>query len=77
MTNESFFSGSYGGINARIHQHSKLECKICWYVYDPQLGDDFWHIPPGTAFADLPDHWTCPECDGKKHDFLVLDNESP
>lgn len=50
---------------------AKLECKICWHVYDPSEGDSVWQIPPGTAFADLPAHWSCPECGAPKKDFLV------
>ncbi|MDE1928254.1 MAG: rubredoxin [Burkholderiales bacterium] len=52
---------------------SKLECKICWTVYDPALGDEVWQIPPGTPFSALPEHWTCPNCSAEKHNFLLLD----
>nr|WP_232056868.1 rubredoxin [Methylomonas rhizoryzae] len=51
-----------------------MECKICWHVYDPDCGDEVWQIPPGTAFADLPDHWSCPECGAPKRDFLLLES---
>jgi rubredoxin len=51
----------------------RRECKICWQVYDPAEGDpDVWQIPPGTSFADLPAHWTCPNCAATKDQFLVL-----
>lgn len=50
----------------------RLECKICWYVYDPAEGDPAWQIPPGTAFAALPEHWRCPICDAGRDQFLVL-----
>lgn len=60
--------------SGRIGAHTRLECKICWYVYDPDLGDEYWQIPAGTAFTDLPEHWSCPDCDGKKQDFLVFDD---
>ena len=40
----------------------------------PELGDEVWQIPAGTAFAGLPAHWSCPECGGKKQDFLLLDD---
>ena len=53
---------------------TRLECKICWTIYDPALGDEVWQIPPGTAFADLPPHWTCPNCSAEKDKFLVLDD---
>ncbi len=71
---EGFFKDSFGGANTRIAEDTKLECKICWHVYDPKLGDDYWQVPPGTPFSKLPDNWSCPNCDGAKSDFLVLDN---
>nr|WP_305888736.1 rubredoxin [Methylomonas sp. SURF-2] len=52
---------------------AKLECKICWHVYDPAEGDDVWQVPPGTAFMELPSHWSCPQCGAPKQDFLLLD----
>jgi len=70
---EGFFSGAYGGDAARLDPKAKLECKICWHVYDPDNGDEVWQIPPGTAFAELPDHWSCPECGAPKRDFLLLE----
>jgi rubredoxin len=57
----------------RTGEHTRLECRICWYVYDPAQGDEFEQIPPGTAFADLPDHWRCPQCDAGMDKFLPLD----
>jgi rubredoxin len=66
------FEMSYGGDNSRIKDTMRLECKICWKVYDPALGDDYWQIPPNTPFSKLPDHWRCPECDGVKEQFMVL-----
>ncbi|HIQ16863.1 MAG TPA: rubredoxin [Novosphingobium capsulatum] len=51
----------------------KLECKICWHIYDPAEGCTYWQVPPGTPFADLPDHWTCPECDAPKQGFMVVE----
>ena len=53
---------------------TRLECGICWTVYDPAEGDPVWQVPPGTSFADLPAHWTCPNCACEKHKFLVLDD---
>lgn len=70
--NEQTIPGSFGGDHSKINAQTKLECKICWHVYDPADGDEYWQIPKNTAFSDLPEHWTCPECDGKKIDFMVL-----
>jgi len=69
---EEFLPGSYGGDASKIADDAKLECKICWHVYDPAEGDEYWQIPPGTPFSQLPEHWSCPECDGKKRDFMLL-----
>lgn len=52
----------------------RMECGVCWYVYDPAKGDDVWQVAPGTEFRDLPDHWRCPECDQEKHTFLPMDD---
>jgi rubredoxin len=68
-----FFAGSYGGDAAKLKAASRLECKICWHVYDPAEGDDYWQVPAGTPFAKLPEHWTCPNCDGAKADFMVIE----
>ncbi len=67
------FEGSYLGDNARIAPAARLECGICWQVYDPVEGDPVWQIPPGTSFADLPAHWTCPNCDAPRHKFMVIE----
>ncbi|WP_334223924.1 rubredoxin [Thiosocius teredinicola] len=66
------FEGSYAGDDARLPDDAHMECKICWHVYDPAEGDDYWQIPPGTPFSQLPDHWRCPECDGAKAQFMVI-----
>lgn len=57
---------------ANLSPAARLECKICWHVYDPALGDAAWQIAAGTPFSALPEYWSCPECGSKKQDFLVL-----
>jgi flavin reductase (DIM6/NTAB) family NADH-FMN oxidoreductase RutF/rubredoxin len=54
-------------------QMSKYECNVCGYIYDPALGDPDGKIPPGTAFEQLPDSWTCPVCGAPKSDFKKVD----
>jgi rubredoxin len=66
------FEGSYLGDRQRLPAAARLECKICWWVYDPALGDAVWQVAPGTAFADLPARWRCPQCDGDADQFMVL-----
>jgi len=48
------------GQDAAATAGGRRECKI------------FWQIAPGTPFADLPSHWTCPNCSATKDQFLVL-----
>ena len=47
-------------------------CESCGYVYDPERGDPDGGIPPGTAFEDIPDNWSCPMCGARKRDFIPL-----
>ncbi len=68
----SLFESSYGGDGSKITDDTRLECGICWWVYDPALGDDTNQIAPGTPFRLLPDTWTCPNCAAEKHKFMVL-----
>ncbi len=70
----SFFGGSYGGDPSRIVATSRLECRICWYVFDPKEGDETRQVPAGTLFADLPADWSCPVCSGEKAGFMVLED---
>jgi rubredoxin len=60
---------------ARIGPATRLECRICWYVYDPLRGDPVWQIAPGTPFTSLPAHWSCPNCAAERTQFMVLDDE--
>jgi rubredoxin len=72
------FEGSYLGDDSRLTDDARMECKICWYVYDPAQGDPYWQIPPGTPFRALPEHWRCPECDGDREQFMVvIGDEAP
>lgn len=76
MSAASRFEGSYLGDATRIDAATRMECKICWHVYDPAEGCDHWQVPPGTGFAALPDHWRCPVCDGARDQFMALDGKA-
>ena len=54
---------------------ARFECGVCWHVYDPAEGDPVWQIPAGTAFADLPEDWFCPNCDGPKLKYMRLPDD--
>jgi flavin reductase (DIM6/NTAB) family NADH-FMN oxidoreductase RutF/rubredoxin len=50
----------------------KYVCKVCGWVYDPEIGDPDGGIKPGTEFEDIPDTWVCPVCGAAKSDFELL-----
>jgi rubredoxin len=52
---------------------AKMECGVCWHVYDPVAGDAVWQIAQGTPFSALPDDWRCPNCDAAQSRFLRLE----
>jgi rubredoxin len=47
----------------------KYECNGCGWIYDPELGDLFGDIEPGTPFSTLSNHWACPMCGEHKYNF--------
>jgi rubredoxin len=47
----------------------KYVCKVCGYIYDPELGDPDSGVPKGTAFESLPADWKCPLCGVGKEEF--------
>ena len=48
---------------------TKYVCIVCGWVYDPEKGDPDNGVAPGTAFADIPNDWVCPECGAEKDQF--------
>jgi rubredoxin len=65
---------STAGASARVDDRTRMECRICWYLYDPAEGDPQEQIPPGTPFLKLPDYWRCPQCDSAPHVFIPVDD---
>lgn len=47
----------------------KYRCKVCGYIYDPELGDADSGVNPGTPFKKLPENWVCPICGAGKDQF--------
>ena len=47
-------------------------CLICGWIYDEAAGDPDHGIAAGTAWADVPMNWTCPECGARKEDFEMV-----
>lgn len=46
-------------------------CKECNTVYDPEIGDIFNNVNPGTPFEDLPDTYSCYICSSPKENFEI------
>lgn len=55
-----------------VAQNVRWVCLVCNWIYDEALGAPEHGIDPGTAFADIPDDWYCPECGVTKADFEPL-----
>jgi rubredoxin len=51
----------------------KWQCFYCGFVYDEAQGLPEHGIAPGTAWQDVAESWVCPDCGGKKADFLMLE----
>jgi alkane 1-monooxygenase len=49
------------------------QCPGCEYVYDVAAGDEHEGFAAGTAWADVPDDWCCPDCGVReKVDFVPV-----
>lgn len=59
----------------RVGAHTRMQCKVCWYVYNPDEGCPEEAVDPGTPFLDLPDDFVCPDCEHPKTAFLPLDDD--
>lgn len=52
----------------------RYRCSVCEHVYDPAEGDPASGVAAGTAFEDLPETWSCPECGAVKADFEPMED---
>ena len=52
-----------------VPKMAKYRCRVCGYIYDPELGDPDGGIKPGTPFEKIRDNWVCPICGAAKSDF--------
>ncbi len=50
----------------------RYKCKVCGYIYDPEVGEPRRETKPGTSFEDLPDDWHCPQCGAGKNRFISI-----
>ena len=54
---------------------AKYKCTVCGWIYDPEFGDPYGGIKPGTPFEDLPEDWQCPACGMRKVVFGKIEEE--
>lgn len=50
-----------------------LVCVVCGFVYEEAAGMPEHGIAPGTAWADVPEDWMCPDCGVSKLDFEMVE----
>jgi rubredoxin len=48
-------------------------CVNCGFVYEEAVGHAATGVPPGTAWTDVPDDWTCPDCGAPKSSFEMIE----
>ncbi len=49
-------------------------CPGCGYTYEVEAGDEHEGFAAGTAWADIPDDWCCPDCGVRdKVDFVPVE----
>ena len=49
-------------------------CPGCGYVYEVAVGNELEGFAAGTAWKDIPDDWTCPDCGVReKVDFVPVE----
>jgi alkane 1-monooxygenase len=64
--------GSVAPPRVLVAEVLRARCPGCGYTYDVVAGDEREGFAAGTAWADIPDDWCCPDCGVRdKVDFLV------
>lgn len=51
----------------------KYQCIICGFIYDEAEGWPEDGIAAGTAWSDVPEDWTCPDCGITKDQFEMME----
>lgn len=59
----------------RIGPRTRMQCKVCGFVYDPEAGCLEWQVEPGTPFNEVPGNYDCPACGCPHASFIPLDRE--
>ena len=48
-------------------------CIICGWIYNEASGAPEEGIEPGTAWKDVAEDWTCPDCGAAKDEFEMVE----
>jgi alkane 1-monooxygenase len=70
------------GEDVTAHSFDDIEvlaakCPGCSYVYEVAAGNEHEGFAAGTAWNEIPDDWTCPDCGVReKLDFIPVDPET-
>lgn len=51
---------------------NRWRCELCGFEYDEAVGLPDDGIAPGTAWADVPEDWGCPDCGAMKDEFQMV-----
>ncbi|MDT0676685.1 rubredoxin [Autumnicola musiva] len=58
------------GSRKEVEETRVYQCRECLTVYDEKYGDETQGIPPGVAFKDLAEEYTCAVCEAPKSYFI-------
>lgn len=59
--------------NDVVNKRVVHQCKNCFTVYDPLIGDKDQGIEEGTKFEELPGTYQCPLCEAGKEEFIEVE----
>ena len=48
-------------------------CIVCGWIYNEKEGAPEEGLAPGTAWEDVPDDWSCPDCGAAKDEFEMVE----
>ncbi|MBF7681983.1 rubredoxin [Acinetobacter sp. B5B] len=51
----------------------KYQCIVCDFIYNEAEGWPEEGIQAGTAWEDVPEDWTCPDCGMTKSSFEMIE----
>lgn len=54
-------------------EYKKYMCLVCGFIYDEAIGIPEDGIPAGTKWSDIPESWSCPDCEASKADFNMIE----